>query len=103
MGIILEGLISDPADDALELLLRTIMAFSPIAIPLLTFKKGNILINYIRPFLFRKLFMALATVTEALLFVWYIKANYPKNSEVITYVLFLNIKSLISDGMHVLI
>ena len=31
-GFIVEGLISDPADGMLEVLLRTIMAFSSIAI-----------------------------------------------------------------------
>ena len=38
-GIIVEGLISDPADGTLEVLLRTIMAFSSIATLLLITKK----------------------------------------------------------------
>jgi len=41
-GCIVEGLISDPADGTLEVLLRTIMAFSSVAALLLVIKKwGN--------------------------------------------------------------
>ena len=38
-GIIVEGLIADPADGTLEVSLRTIMAFSSIATYLIIFKK----------------------------------------------------------------
>ena len=38
-GFIVEGLISDPADGMLEVLLRTIMAFSSIAILLFAIKE----------------------------------------------------------------
>ncbi|MGZ8227750.1 MAG: hypothetical protein ACXWT3_14115 [Methylococcaceae bacterium] len=40
-GIIVEGLISDPADGTLEVLLRTIMAFSSIATLLFVVKKWH--------------------------------------------------------------
>ena len=40
-GIIVEGLIADPADGTLEVLLRTIMAFSSIATLLLVMKKWH--------------------------------------------------------------
>ena len=40
-GIIVEGLIADPADGTLEVLLRTIMAFSSIATLLLIIKKRH--------------------------------------------------------------
>lgn len=38
-GIIVEGLIADPADGTLEVLLRTVMAFSTIAVILLAMRK----------------------------------------------------------------
>ncbi len=40
-GCIVEGLIADPADGSLEVLLRTIMAFSSIATLLLVLKKSR--------------------------------------------------------------
>lgn len=68
-GIIVEGLISDPADGTLEVLLRTIMAFSSIATLLLITKKWqyfNQLFTAI--FVCENFIMTLATATEALYF-----------------------------------
>ena len=68
-GMIVEALISDPADGALEVLLRTIMAFSSIATYLLIFKKWqyfNQLFTAI--FICENFIMTLATATEALYF-----------------------------------
>jgi hypothetical protein len=66
-GIIVEGLISDPADGTLEVLLRTIMAFSSVATILLITKKWqyyNQLFTAI--FVCENFIMVLATATEAL-------------------------------------
>jgi hypothetical protein len=66
-GIIVEGLISDPADGTLEVLLRTIMAFSSVAMILLITKKWqyyNQLFTAI--FVCENFIMVLATATEAL-------------------------------------
>jgi hypothetical protein len=66
-GIIVEGLISDPADGTLEVLLRTVMAFSSIAALLLVAKKWqyfNQLFTAI--FVCENFIMVLATATEAL-------------------------------------
>jgi len=69
-GIIVEGLIADPADGTLEVLLRTIMAFSSIATLLLVIKKWqyfNQLFTAI--FVCENFIMTLAIATEALDFV----------------------------------
>lgn len=69
-GIIVEGLISDPADGTLEVLLRTIMAFSSIAMLLFIIKKWqyfNQLFTAI--FVCENFIMTLAIATEALDFV----------------------------------
>lgn len=69
-GIIVEGLISDPADGTLEVLLRTIMAFSSIATLLFIIKKWqyfNQLFTAI--FVCENFIMTLAIATEALDFV----------------------------------
>jgi hypothetical protein len=69
-GIIVEGLISDPADGTLEVLLRTIMAFSSVAALLLVSKKWpyfNRLFTAI--FVCENFIMTLATATEGLYFV----------------------------------
>ncbi len=69
-GIIVEGLISDPADGTLEVLLRTIMAFSSVAALLLASKKWpyfNQLFTAI--FVCENFIMTLATATEGLYFV----------------------------------
>jgi hypothetical protein len=68
-GCIVEGLISDPADGSLEVFLRTIMAFSTVAMILLVTKKWhyyNQLFTAI--FVCENFIMALATATEALYF-----------------------------------
>lgn len=69
-GIIVEGLISDPADGTLEVLLRTIMAFSSVATLLLIIKKWqyfNQLFTAI--FVCENFIMTLAIAAEALDFV----------------------------------
>jgi len=69
-GVIVEGLIADPADGTLEVLLRTIMAFSSIATLLLVLKKWqyfNQLFTAI--FVCENFIMTLAIAAEALDFV----------------------------------
>ncbi|TAN67715.1 MAG: hypothetical protein EPN17_10655 [Methylobacter sp.] len=69
-GFIVEGLIADPADGTLEVLLRTIMAFSSIATFLLVIKKWqyfNQLFTAI--FICENFIMTLAIAAEALDFV----------------------------------
>jgi hypothetical protein len=69
-GIIVEGLIADPADGTLEVLMRTIMAFSSIATLLLVIKKWqyfNQLFTAI--FVCENFIMTLAIAAEALDFV----------------------------------
>ncbi len=69
-GFIVEGLIADPADGTLEVLLRTIMAFSSIAIFLLVIKKWqyfNQLFTAI--FICENFIMTLAIAAEALDFI----------------------------------
>jgi len=68
-GCIVEGLIADPADGSLEVFLRTIMAFSSIAVLLLVTKKWqyfNQLFTAI--FVCENFIMTLATATEGLYF-----------------------------------
>lgn len=68
-GMIVEGLISDPADGTLEVLLRTIMAFSSVATLLLILKQWqyfNQLFTAI--FVGENFIMTLATITEGLYF-----------------------------------
>ncbi|MFU8788624.1 MAG: hypothetical protein ACNA7G_06310 [Methylobacter sp.] len=69
-GIIVEGLISDPADGTLEVLLRTIMAFSSISVFLLVIRKWqhfNQLFTAI--FVGENFIMTLAVAAEALDFI----------------------------------
>lgn len=69
-GIIVEGLIADPADGTLEVSLRTVMAFSSIATFLLIIRKWqyfNQLFTAI--FVCENFIMTLAIVAEALDFV----------------------------------
>jgi hypothetical protein len=73
-GCIVEGLIADPADGSLEVFLRTIMAFSSVAVLLLINKKWqyfNQLFTAI--FVCESFIMTLATVTEAMYFVMVMK------------------------------
>ena len=68
-GIIVESLIADPADGTLEVSLRTIMAFSSIAVYLLYFKKWQYFNQmYIAIFICENFIMTLATMTEGLYF-----------------------------------
>jgi hypothetical protein len=64
-GMIVEGLISDPADGTLEVLLRTIMAFSTVGAILLIQKKWHYYNQlYTAIFVCENLVMTLATATE---------------------------------------
>jgi hypothetical protein len=81
-GIIVEGLISDPADGTLEVLLRTIMAFSSIATLLLITKKWqyfNQLFTAI--FICENFIMTLATITEGLYF-WMVMSHQEHSEEI---------------------
>ena len=66
-GIIVEGLIADPADGTLEVSLRTIMAFSSIATFLLVIKKWSYFNQlFTAIFVCENFIMTLAILTEAL-------------------------------------
>lgn len=81
-GCIVEGLIADPADGSLEVFLRTIMAFSSIAVLLLVNKKWryfNQLFTAI--FVCENFIMTLATLTEAMYFLMVMK-HYEYSEEV---------------------
>ena len=66
-GCIVEGLIADPADGSLEVLLRTIMAFSTIATLLLVTKKSLYFKQlFTAIFVCENFIMTLAIATEAL-------------------------------------
>jgi hypothetical protein len=68
-GCIVEGLISDPADGSLEVILRTIMAFSSCATLLLIVKKrGYYKQLFTAIFVCENFIMTLATITEAMYF-----------------------------------
>lgn len=69
-GCIVEGLISDPADGSLEVFLRTIMAFSTVAVLLFITKHWSYYNQlYTAIFVCENFIMTLATATEALYFV----------------------------------
>ncbi len=81
-GMIVEGLISDPADGTLEVLLRTIMAFSSVATLLFALKKWqyfNQLFTAI--FVCENFIMTLATITEGLYFLM-VMNHYERAEEV---------------------
>jgi hypothetical protein len=66
-GMIVEGLISDPADGALEVILRTVMAFSTVGIILIIQKKWHYYNQlYTAIFVCENFIMTLATSTEGL-------------------------------------
>ncbi len=66
-GMIVEGLISDPADGALEVILRTIMAFSTVGVILIIQKKWHYYNQlYTAIFVCENFIMTLATATEGL-------------------------------------
>lgn len=82
-GIIVEGLIADPADGTLEVSLRTIMAFASIAILLMIIKKWlhfNQLFTAI--FVCENFIMTLAIAAEALDFVMVM--NHEESRELIS-------------------
>ena len=73
-GCIVEGLISDPADGSLEVFLRTIMAFSTVAVLLLITKKWRYYNQlYTSIFICENFIMTLATITEAAYFAMVMK------------------------------
>lgn len=81
-GMIVEGLIADPADGSLEVALRTIMAFTSIATLLLLTKKWpyfNQLFTAI--FICENFIMTLATITEAAYF-WMIMKHVENAEEI---------------------
>ena len=66
-GCIVEGLIADPADGSIEVLLRTIMAFSTIATLLLVIKKSRFFSQlFTAIFVCENFIMTLAIATESL-------------------------------------
>jgi len=82
-GCIVEGLISDPADGSLEVFLRTIMAFSSVAVFLLVFKKWQYFDQlFIAIFVCENFIMTLATLTEGLYFL--LVMNHQENAEEIS-------------------
>jgi len=82
-GCIVEGLISDPADGSLEVFLRTVMAFSSVAVFLLVFKKWQYFNQlYIAIFVCENFIMTLATVTEGLYFLMVM--SHQENAEEIS-------------------
>jgi hypothetical protein len=82
-GIIVEGLIADPADGTLEVSLRTIMAFSSIATYLFIFKKFQYFHQmFTAIFICENFIMTLATLTEGLYF--YMVMNHNERAEEIS-------------------
>lgn len=82
IGIVVEGLIADFADGTLEVLLRTVMAFSTITALLLVLRKFqhfNQLFTAI--FVCENFIMLLATATEGLYF-WMIMSHKDKAEEI---------------------
>ena len=83
-GIIVEGLIADPADGTLEVSLRTIMAFSSIATYLIIFKKWHYFNQmFTAIFICENFIMTLATMTEGLYF--YLVMSHHEHAEVIPF------------------
>lgn len=82
-GMIVEGLIADPADGSLEVLLRTIMAFSSIGVLLLLLKKRQHFYQlFTAIFVCENFIMMLATITEGLYF-WMVM-EHKENAEEIS-------------------
>lgn len=85
-GIIVESLIADPADGTLEVLLRTFMAFSSIAVFLLAVRKwGYFNQLFTAIFVCENFIMTLAIAAEALDFTMVI--NHVENREEISIAL----------------
>lgn len=73
-GIIVESLISDPADGTLEVLLRTVMAFSSISVLLLVIKQWKYFHQlFTAIFVCENFIMTLATATEGVYFLMVMK------------------------------
>ncbi|MGZ5052486.1 MAG: hypothetical protein ACXWF8_15305 [Methylobacter sp.] len=73
-GIIVESLISDPADGTLEVLLRTIMAFTSISTLLLVIKQWKYFHRlFTAIFVCENFIMTLATATEGMYFLMVMK------------------------------
>lgn len=82
IGIIVEGLIADFADGTLEVVLRTVMAFSSITVLLLVIGKINYFYQlFTAIFVCENFIMMLATFTEALYF-WMIMEHYEYAEEI---------------------
>lgn len=80
-GMIVEGLISDPADGTLEVVLRTVMAFSTVGAILIAQKKWHFYNQlYTAIFLCENFIMTLATATEGLYF-WLVMIHYEEAEE----------------------
>jgi len=81
-GCIVEGLIADPADGTLEVLGRTIMAFSTVALLLLLEKKWEYYSRlYTSIFVCENFIMSLAVLAEVLDH-WLVMQHYPHREEV---------------------
>lgn len=81
-GIIVESLIADPADGTLEVLLRTVMAFSTIATLMLAMKKWQFFNQvYTSIFVCENFIMTLAIATEALDY-WLIMQRHEYREEI---------------------
>lgn len=81
-GCIVEGLISDPADGTLEVLLRTVMAFSSISLFLLLIKKWEDFSQlYTAVFVCENFIMTLAIAAEALDF-YMVRIHLPEREEI---------------------
>jgi hypothetical protein len=81
-GIIVEGLIADPADGTIEVSLRTIMAFSSVATLLLVIKKWeNFHQLFTAIFVCENFIMTLATITEGAYF-WMVMKHIENSEEI---------------------
>lgn len=81
-GIIVESLIADPADGTLEVLLRTVMAFSTVAALLLLEKRWEYFNQlYIAIFVCENFIMSLAIAAEGLDF-WMVMSHQQYREEI---------------------
>jgi hypothetical protein len=81
-GCIVEGLIADPADGTLEVLGRTFMAFSSVAVLLLTKKKWQCFNQlYTSIFVCENFIMTLAIAAE-MLDLWMVMSHQPYREEI---------------------
>jgi len=81
-GIIVESLIADPADGTLEVLMRTVMAFTSIATLLLVMKKWSYFYRlYTAIFICENFIMTLAIGVEILDF-WMVMGHVERSEEI---------------------